>query len=92
MPAPKFVWQGSVADAYPVNYDIRSRPMRQVKALGYVENGSIYITKTRILKELGTRLGGKIGMYVMPYWSMFEIDQPDTLDLCEWILEREPGE
>jgi N-acylneuraminate cytidylyltransferase len=87
--APRFIWQGTQGDMYPVNYDYRARPMRQVGALGYAENGSIYITKRHILEETGNRLGGRIAMYKMGYWSQFEVDQVDDLDLCEWIMERE---
>ena len=88
--APRFIWEGVVGDMRPINYDYRARPMRQVGALGYAENGSIYITRPHILEQTGNRLGGKIAMYEMPYWSQFEVDQPDDLDLCEWILGREP--
>ncbi len=88
--APRFIWEGVQHDMRPINYDYRARPMRQVGSCGYAENGSIYITKLRVLRDTGNRLGGKIAMYEMPYWSQFEIDEPDDLDLCEWILEREP--
>lgn len=87
--APRFIWQGVQGDMRPINYDYRARPMRQVGALGYAENGSIYITKTHILEETGNRLGGRIAMYEMGYWSQFEVDQADDLDLCEWIMKRE---
>lgn len=88
--APRFIWEGSPGDMRPINYDYRARPMRQVGTCGYAENGSIYITKLPILVSTGNRLGGRIAMYEMPYWSQFEIDEPDDLDLCEWILSREP--
>jgi N-acylneuraminate cytidylyltransferase len=88
--APRFIWEGVHGDMRPINYNYRARPMRQVGTCGYAENGSIYITKVHVLRNTGNRLGGKIAMYEMPYWSQFEIDEPDDLDLCEWILEREP--
>ena len=88
--APRFIWEGVQGDMRPINYDYRARPMRQVGALGYAENGSIYITKKNIIEQTGNRLGGKIAMYEMPYWSQFEVDQADDLDLCEWIMGREP--
>jgi N-acylneuraminate cytidylyltransferase len=87
--APRFIWKGTQGDARPINYDYRARPMRQYGALGYVENGSIYITKKHILERTGNRLGGRIAMYEMDWWSQFEIDTEDERDLCEWILERE---
>ena len=88
--APRFIWEGTSGDMRPINYDYRARPMRQVGVCGYAENGSIYITKLGVLRDTGNRLGGKIAMYEMPYWSQYEIDEPDDLDLCEWILAREP--
>ena len=88
--APRFIWEGVQGDMRPINYDYRARPMRQVGSLGYAENGSIYITRLSVLEQTGNRLGGKIAMYEMPYWSQYEVDQPDDLDLCEWILGREP--
>lgn len=87
--APRFIWEGVQGDMRPINYDYRARPMRQVGALGYAENGSIYITRRRVLEQTGNRLGGRIAMYKMGYWSQFEVDQSDDLDLCEWIMERE---
>ena len=88
--APRFIWEGVPGDARPINYNFRARPMRQVAGCGWAENGSIYITKRHVLEQTGNRLGGKIAMYEQGYFSQFEIDQHDDLDLCEWILEREP--
>jgi len=88
--APRFIWEGVHGDMRPINYNYKARPMRQVGTCGYAENGSIYISKLHVLRNTGNRLGGKIALYEMPYWSQFEIDEPDDLDLCNWILEREP--
>ncbi|OGT29317.1 MAG: hypothetical protein A2W28_00155 [Gammaproteobacteria bacterium RBG_16_51_14] len=71
-----------------VNYDpMGRRPMRQ-QVSEFVENGSIYAFQTGVLEMYGTRLGGKIGIVEMPGWSRFEIDTPEDLELCEWIMTK----
>lgn len=89
----QFVWRVSKETglAWSSNYDPVSgmRPMRQLVD-DFVENGSIYCFRTDILELTGKRLGGRIGIVEMPYWSRFEIDSPDDLDLVEWIVAREP--
>lgn len=85
----QFVWRDAGQGAYPLNYNpLGYRPMRQSVA-EWVENGSIYVFRRQILEQYGSRLGGKIGIYEMPMWSRFEIDQKDDLDICEWIMSRE---
>ncbi len=89
VPQHQFLWQDNGEGAYPLNYQpVGYRPMRQ-SVRHYVENGSIYCFKTEVLQRYGTRLGGKMGVLEMPYWSRFEIDQPDDLDICEWVFGRE---
>jgi len=89
VPQHQFLWQDNGDGAYPLNYQpVGYRPMRQ-SVKHYVENGSIYAFKPWVLKTYGTRLGGKIGVVEMPSWSRFEIDQPDDLEICEWIMARE---
>lgn len=87
--AHKFIWRDDPGNAYPLNYDFRSRPMRQARPREFFENGSIYVFLTDVLEKYGSRLGDRRGIYEMPYWSQFEIDQADDLDICEWIMGRE---
>jgi CMP-N,N'-diacetyllegionaminic acid synthase len=61
--------------------------MRQYRPAEWFENGSIYISKAWVLDKMGNRLGGKIALYEMGYWSAFEIDSYEDLALCEWIME-----
>jgi N-acylneuraminate cytidylyltransferase len=90
VPQHQFLWQrGDNGVAYPINYNpIGYRPMRQ-SVNHWVENGSIYAFRPWVLEQYNSRLGGKIGLVEMPSWSRFEIDQPDDLDLAEWVLARE---
>jgi N-acylneuraminate cytidylyltransferase len=81
-----FVWKMRENGAYPMNYDFKNRPRRQDKEPEYKENGAIYITKYKILMENYNRLGGKIGLYIMPEEYSIEIDTEFDFYLCEQII------
>jgi CMP-N,N'-diacetyllegionaminic acid synthase len=53
----------------------------------YIENGSFYIMKPEVLKKTGVRFGNNVGVYLMKFWEMFEIDEPEDLNLCEVIFQ-----
>jgi len=72
--------------ASPVNFDPANRPRRQDRGLEYLENGSIYVFKPRILKETGARMGGYIGIYPMPAERSFQIDCPEDVHLFGKLL------
>jgi YrbI family 3-deoxy-D-manno-octulosonate 8-phosphate phosphatase len=73
-----------------LNYDYRKRQREQDMHKQYRENGSIYVFHPSILRQYNNRLGGKIAVYEMDYWSSFQIDMPEHVDLVEWIMHR-PG-
>jgi N-acylneuraminate cytidylyltransferase len=85
-PSYAFIWRVRKNGAYPINYDFKNRPRRQDKKPEYRENGAIYITKYKILMENHNRLGGKIGLYIMPEESSIEIDMEFDFSLCEQII------
>ena len=68
------------------NYDPAQRPRRQDTAPEYTENGSIYVTKTEILKQHENRLGGRMAFYEMDPLDSFEIDTEDDCLLIEQLL------
>jgi N-acylneuraminate cytidylyltransferase len=51
------------------------------------ENGSIYVFRPWVLREERNRLGGKIAIYEMDFWSSFDLDDANDADLLEWIIE-----
>ena len=87
VPFKRFIWRGKDLRPFPANYEPRSRPMRQhINEEEWLENGSIYILKPEVLERYGNRLGGKIALYEMPWYSAFEIDTAEDFALNEWIL------
>ncbi|WP_373189151.1 cytidylyltransferase domain-containing protein [Halolamina sp.] len=87
-----FYWRAADAEpaadtvgAEPINYDPKNRSMRQELDPRYRENGSVYVARTAVLEEEGCRIGGDIGLHVMPERLSIEIDTPEDLELVEAI-------
>ncbi|MFQ5889819.1 MAG: cytidylyltransferase domain-containing protein [Gemmatimonadota bacterium] len=84
----RLIWRSDADGPRPVNYDFRRRQREQEMPRQLAENGSIYVVRAELLRRTSNRLGGRIGVYEMDYWSSFQIDEPQHLELCEWILRR----
>lgn len=69
-----------------LNYDFLNRKRRQDVSAQFVENGSIYVFKPKVLFDHNNRLGGKIGMSLMENWKMYEIDSLEDKALCEYYI------
>lgn len=89
-PTHRLLWELGGGEAQPVNWDHRRRLREQDRSPQFVENGSIYVFRPEVLRRDNNRLGGRIGIYEMGYWSSFQIDSPEDAALVEWILKR-PG-
>lgn len=88
----KYIWQVRNGEASPINYDYRRRWREQDFPHQVMENGSIYVFKTSLLKELRNRLGGKIVVYEMDELSSVQIDSEEDILLCNCIMDmREKG-
>lgn len=76
-----------------LTFDYQNRGRRQDREPVYLENGSIYIFKKDLIRKYNNRIGGRIGMYEMPFIHSFEIDSESEIGICEFylnkILERE---
>ena len=85
-PSHAFLWKVDRDRVCPINYDFQNRPRRQDRQPEYQENGAIYITKCDILMSEHNRLGGKIGLYIMPAEDSWEIDTEFDFRLCEQLI------
>ena len=82
-----FTWRiGDDGGAESVNYDYRERKVRQQIEKRYLENGSFYAFRPQQLWSENNRLGGRIGMFVMERHKMFQIDNPEDVELCEVVM------
>jgi N-acylneuraminate cytidylyltransferase len=85
----KFYWTPS---GMPLNYDYLHRPRRQEFEGVVNENGAFYLTKKEILEQNKNRLGGKIGIYIMPEEKAIDIDEPADWTPAENLLLRQMGQ
>ena len=88
-PSHRFLLENIDGIGKPINYDYQSRPRRQDMKPQYVENGSIYIFKPWVLKELNNRLGGKISLFVMKEEASIDIDSLIDFKIAEFFLKGE---
>lgn len=80
------VWENNNGNLKSVTFDYKNRVRRQDRKPYYLENGSIYIFKPEIIRQYNNRLGGKIAFYPMPLWKSYEIDDYETLEICECFM------
>jgi len=85
-------WRSTDNTLKPINYDPNDRKRRQDMPLEYIENGSMYVFKTKKFQQENNYICGKIGIYEMPREYSFEIDEYFDFWLCEKILERTKNE
>ena len=83
-----FFWQYENKNLCSVNYDYRNRKRRQDAPKQFVENGSFYLFKPKVLKKFNNRFGQSIGKVEMEFWKMFEIDSKEDLELCKAIFKN----
>ncbi|MDT5269271.1 MAG: hypothetical protein QOH49_1457 [Acidobacteriota bacterium] len=86
----RLIWAVKDGQPFSVNYDFHSRQREQDMSVQYRENGSIYVFRPEVLRREKNRLGGRIAVYEMDYWSSFQIDVPEHAELIEWVMRR-PG-
>lgn len=85
----KYVWALDGEDVLSINFDYkRPRWREQDFPPQFQENGSIYVIKPWVLKELNSRFGGKVVIHEMDYLDSFQIDSYEDIELCEYLLKR----
>ena len=87
-PNKRLFWRLENETPVPINYDPARRLREQDMAPQFEENGSIFVVRTELLRAEENRMGGKIAFYVMDSWSTCQIDEPEDLELVEWILTK----
>ncbi len=70
------VWRG-------VNHDERQRGMRQKRPQEVLETSAVYALQCEAFRRERYRFCGRTGVYRIPIWRAFEIDEPD-----DWILHE----
>jgi CMP-N,N'-diacetyllegionaminic acid synthase len=82
-----FMWKLDDAGlGVPTNHDYTQRRPRQQIEKRYLENGSFYLFRSPLFREVNNRLTGRIGFHVMARHKMYQIDNPDDVRLVEAIL------
>tara|TARA_B110001452_G_scaffold113026_1_gene93778 strand:+ start:93 stop:1253 length:1161 start_codon:yes stop_codon:yes gene_type:complete len=84
----KFFWNEK---GESINYDYNTRPRRQDFEGVFVENGAIYTTTRQQFIKSKNRLGGKVGLVIMPENTMTEIDEPTDWDIVEKLIINQLG-
>lgn len=59
----------------PINYNPQNRGRRQTRECHtYIETGGFYIFKTEMFNEQLCRIGGKVGVSEVSFWTSFQLD------------------
>jgi CMP-N,N'-diacetyllegionaminic acid synthase len=85
-PEKAHTWIRDHGELRSLSYDWRDRKREQDMAPQLRENGSIYVFRPALLRQEGNRLGGRIVVYEMDWWSSFQVDAPEHVELVAWIL------
>ena len=72
----------------PVNYDYKNRPRRQDFEGLIAENGACYVNSVGNIKRDKCRLSGKIAVYELPSYTLYELDEPEDWIIVEEIMKR----
>ncbi|MBZ0147311.1 MAG: acylneuraminate cytidylyltransferase family protein [Pseudorhodoplanes sp.] len=84
-----FFWR-EVDSKVVADYDWTHRPRRQdipSSEKKYRENGSIYITKSELLRKTGNRLGGHVALFKMADEEGWEIDTVTDFVVIEGLMK-----
>lgn len=83
-----YAWEPDANGLRSITFDYKKRTRRQDNKPYYLENGSIYIFKPKIIKQYKNRLGGKIALYHMPFWKSYEINNPEDTEICKYYMKN----
>ncbi len=92
VPQAPFLWWAGLPPRS--DYDVDRRPRRQdltPDALRYRETGSVYVTRRWVYDELGNRLGGRTGLFVMDEVEGIDVDTELDLEIADRRLRALGG-
>ena len=78
--------RGTDGSFVPVNFSLENRPRRQEYPIEYLENGSIYVFRSEMFRETGSRLGGQIETYCMPAVRSLQLDTVADIAMIDEIM------
>ncbi len=81
----RFLWTW---DGEPINYDFNKRPLKQQWDGLALENGIFYMSTVINILRSQCRLSGKVGVYRMPEWTQYEIDEIDDWHVMENVFRK----
>ncbi len=87
----QFHWRFENFEVVPVNYNYKNRPRRQDFEGLIAENGACYINLVKNILKDKCRLSGKIGVYELPAYTSYEIDEEDDWIIVEELMKRFNG-
>jgi len=83
------IWELKKKIFYPLTIDFKNRKPRQLfKKQHFMQNGSIYIFKKKILDKYNNRIGGKIMVFQMDEWQSFQLDNLKQKKIMELLFQR----
>lgn len=91
VPGHVWLWEELPDGVRSVSYDWRVRPRSQDQAPQLLEDGSIYVTRSTLLRETGNRLGGRIAVHRMSADSAIDLDDAAQLQALESAMARLTG-
>ena len=71
-----------------VNYDYKNQGPRQMREPDFLENGTIYMFRPKVILKDKNRFGGNIGIFPNHFWQSFEIDEPEDWALVELVFNK----
>ena len=84
----QFHWIETENGVRPINYDYKNRPRRQDFEGIIAENGACYINTVGNILRDRCRLSGKIGVYELPSYTAYEIDEEADWVIVEALMKR----
>ncbi len=83
------IWKSKKNFFLPLTIDYKRRKPRQVFLQNhFMQNGSIYIFKKKLIEKHNNRLGGKIMVYEMDDWQSFQLDSLKQKKVMELLFSK----